>query len=172
MTLQVHLEASKYVPKVHLVLFRIVPIDYIAGKLLWGYALNWIKCVSETIYSLLSRHIPMSFSGRKKKKLERIPTNTTKLYFGNILSGDPYLIDVWFIKSISVFCLEFYVANQNLKFQQDLTKVRWLPDKILFNCTFVYRWPSSTSQATVKMEAIAHMCLANLSDMVYIAILL
>ena len=36
------------------------------------YALNWIKCVSETIYSLLPRHIPMSFSGRKKRKLERI----------------------------------------------------------------------------------------------------
>ena len=72
MTLQVHLEARKYLPKVHLVLFRIVPIDCIAGKLLWGYALNWIKCVSETIYSLLPRHIPMSFSGRKKRKLERI----------------------------------------------------------------------------------------------------
>ena len=72
MTLQVHLEARKYLPKVHLVLFRIVPIDCIAGKLLWGYALNWIKYVSETIYSLLPRHIPMSFSGRKKRKLERI----------------------------------------------------------------------------------------------------
>ena len=41
---------------------------------------------------------------------------------------------------------------------------------IFLNCTFVQRWPPSVSQATVKMEAIAHMCLANLSDMVYIAI--
>ena len=72
MTLRVHLEARKYVSKVHKASFRIVPIDYIPGKLLWGYALNWIKCVSETIYSLLPRHIPMSFSGRKKRKLERI----------------------------------------------------------------------------------------------------
>ena len=32
MTLQVHLEARKYLPKVHLVLFRIVPIDCIAVR--------------------------------------------------------------------------------------------------------------------------------------------
>ena len=98
MTLQVHLEARKYLPKVHLVLFRIVPIDCIAGKLFWVYALNWIKCVSETIYSLLPRHIPMSFSGRKKRKLRRIPTHTTKLYFDEISSGNPYfciLFRVW-----------------------------------------------------------------------------